>query len=173
MTTEQLIAKQEIRELVDEFSILADNRDAKGQGPLFTEDAVLEFQLGPEGDIHEIPGRDAIVAAFENTVGETSTAKAVYHAIPLDCIARCDFLSHRGRPAFGRVRGLLQTNGRDARTACARPPKGRDSGPGAHGCVMHKTSGASPSRTCPRWQRLRVGPAGLRRPGRRRTHGGV
>ena len=80
MTTEQLIAKQEIRELVDEFSILADNRDAKGQGPLFTEDAVLEFQLGPEGDIHEIPGRDAIVAAFENTVGETSTAKAVYHA---------------------------------------------------------------------------------------------
>ena len=80
MTIEQLIAKQEIRELVDEFSILADNRDAKGQGPLFTEDAVLEFQLGPEGDVHEIPGRDAIVAAFENTVGETSTAKAVYHA---------------------------------------------------------------------------------------------
>ena len=80
MTVEQLIAKQEIRELVDEFSILADNRDAKGQGPLFTEDAVLEFQLGPEGEVHEIPGRAAIVAAFENTVGETSTAKAVYHA---------------------------------------------------------------------------------------------
>ncbi len=80
MTIEQLIAKQEIRELVDEFSILADNRDAKGQGPLFTEDAVLEFQLGPEGEVHEIPGRDAIVAAFENTVGTTSTAKAVYHA---------------------------------------------------------------------------------------------
>ena len=80
MTIEQLIAKQEIRELVDVFSILADNRDAKGQGPLFTEDAVLEFQMGPEGEVHEIPGRDAIVAAFENTVGETSTAKAVYHA---------------------------------------------------------------------------------------------
>ena len=62
MTIDQLIAKQEIRELVDEFSILADNRDAKGQGPLFTEDAVLEFQLGPEGEVHEIPGRDAIVA---------------------------------------------------------------------------------------------------------------
>jgi hypothetical protein len=80
MTIEQLIAKQEISELVGEFSILADNRDAKGQGPLFTEDAVLEFQLGPEGEVHEIDGRDAIVAAFENTVGETSTAKAVYHA---------------------------------------------------------------------------------------------
>ena len=79
MTIDQLIAKQEIRELVDEFSILADNRDAKGQGPLFTEDAVLEFQLGPEGEVHEIPGRDAIVAAFESTVGTTSTAKAVYH----------------------------------------------------------------------------------------------
>lgn len=39
MTIDQLIAKQEIRELVDEFSILADNRDAKGKGPLFTEDA--------------------------------------------------------------------------------------------------------------------------------------
>ena len=65
---------------MDEFSILADNRDAKDQGPLFTEDAVLEFQMGPEGEVHEIPGRDAIVAAFERTVGETSTAKAVYHA---------------------------------------------------------------------------------------------
>ena len=80
MTLEQLIAKQELQELVSEFSILADNRDAKGQGPLFTEDAVLEFQMGPDGEVHEIPGRDAIVAAFENTVGTTSTAKAVYHA---------------------------------------------------------------------------------------------
>lgn len=80
MTIDQLLAKQEIRELVDEFSILADNRDAKGQGPLFTEDAVLEFQMGPEGEVHEILGRDAIVAAFENTVGTGSTAKAVYHA---------------------------------------------------------------------------------------------
>ena len=80
MTVEQLIAKQEIQELVSEFSILADDRNPQGQGPLFTEDAVLEFQRGPEGEVHEIPGRDAIVAAFERTVGESSTAKAVYHA---------------------------------------------------------------------------------------------
>lgn len=80
MTVEQLIAKQEIRELVDTFSVLADDRDAQGQGLLFTEDAVLEFQMGPEGEVHEIPGRDRIVAAFEGTVGAASTVKAVYHA---------------------------------------------------------------------------------------------
>ena len=80
MTVEELIAKQEIQELVSEFSILADDRDAQGQGPLFTEDAVLEFQMGPEGEVHEIPGRAAIVDAFEGTVGTKSTAKAVYHA---------------------------------------------------------------------------------------------
>ena len=80
MTFEELIAKQEIQELVNDFSNLADDRNAQGQGPLFTKDAVLEFQMGPEGEVHEIPGRDAIVAAFENTVGVNSTAKAVYHA---------------------------------------------------------------------------------------------
>ena len=74
MTLEELIAKQEIQELVNDFSNLADDRNAQGQGPLFTEDAVLEFQMGPEGKVHEIPGRDAIVAAFENTVGVNSTA---------------------------------------------------------------------------------------------------
>ena len=80
MTLEELIAKQEIQELVNDFSNLADDRDAQGQGPLFTEDAVLEFQMGPDGEVNEIPGRDAIVAAFERTVGVNSTAKAVYHA---------------------------------------------------------------------------------------------
>ena len=80
MTLEELIAKQEIQELVNDFSNLADDRDAQGQGPLFTEDAVLEFQMGPDGEVTEIPGRDAIVAAFERTVGVNSTAKAVYHA---------------------------------------------------------------------------------------------
>ena len=80
MTIEKLTAIQEIQDLVSEFSILADDRDPQGQGPLFTEDAVLEFQMGPDGEVHEIPGREAIVAAFERTVGTASTAKAVYHA---------------------------------------------------------------------------------------------
>ena len=80
MTIEKLTAIQEISDLVSEFSILADDRNPQGQGPLFTEDAVLEFQMGVDGEVHEIPGRAAIVAAFENTVGASSTAKAVYHA---------------------------------------------------------------------------------------------
>lgn len=55
MTLDELIAKQELQELVNEFSILADDRNPQAQGPLFTEDAVLEFQMGPEGEVHEIP----------------------------------------------------------------------------------------------------------------------
>ena len=66
MTLEELIAKQEIQELVNDFSNLADDRNAQGQGPLFTEDAVLEFQMGPEGEMHEIPGRDAMAVYHAN-----------------------------------------------------------------------------------------------------------
>lgn len=80
MTIEQFSAIQEIQDLVSEFSITADDRNPQGQGPHFAEDAVLEFQMGLDGEVHEIPGRAAIVDAFEGTVGARSTAKAVYHA---------------------------------------------------------------------------------------------
>ena len=51
MKNEVLIAKMELRELVDTFSNLADIKDAKSQGELFLPDGVLEFQIGVWGCI--------------------------------------------------------------------------------------------------------------------------
>ena len=76
MTTEVMRAKMELKELVDTFSNLADVKDAKGQGELFLEDGVLEFQMGFDGEINNIVGREALVAAFANTI---EPCKAVYH----------------------------------------------------------------------------------------------
>ncbi len=76
MTQEMMAAKMELRELVDVFSNLADVKDAKSQGELFTEDGVLEFQMGFDGEVQSIIGRDALVAAFSATI---NPCKAVYH----------------------------------------------------------------------------------------------
>ena len=76
MTIDTISAKMELKELVDVFSNLADVKDAKGQGELFTPDGVLEFQMGFDGDIQNIVGREALVAAFSATI---DPCKAVYH----------------------------------------------------------------------------------------------
>ena len=76
MTIEMLTAKMELKELVDVFSNLADVKNAKGQGELFTPDGVLEFQMGFDGEIQNIVGREALVAAFSATI---NPCKAVYH----------------------------------------------------------------------------------------------
>ena len=76
MTLEMLTAKSELKELVDVFSNLADVKDAASQGDLFTPDGVLEFQMGFDGDVQKIVGREALVAAFSATI---NPCKAVYH----------------------------------------------------------------------------------------------
>lgn len=76
MTMQEMQDRMEIRELTDIFANLADVKDVEGQGRLFLEDGVLEFQMGTEGQVNEIRGRQAIVEAFRNTVGP---AKLVYH----------------------------------------------------------------------------------------------
>ena len=45
MTTEMMMAKMELKELVGVFSNLADVKDAAAQGELFLPDGVLEFQM--------------------------------------------------------------------------------------------------------------------------------
>ena len=72
----ELYEKAQIKELIDTFSNLADVKDAKGQGELFLEDGKLEFQMGFEGAINNIEGREALVEAFSNTI---NPCKAVYH----------------------------------------------------------------------------------------------
>lgn len=76
MTTEIMQAKMELKELVDTFSNLADVKDAASQGELFLPDGILEFQIGPDGEISNIVGREALVEAFSNTI---NPCKAVYH----------------------------------------------------------------------------------------------
>ena len=76
MTNEMMTAKMELKELVDVFSNLADVKGAAVQGELFTEDGVLEFQMGFDGDIQNIVGRKALVEAFSATI---NPCKAVYH----------------------------------------------------------------------------------------------
>lgn len=76
MTMQEMQDRMEIRELTNIFANLADVKNVEGQGELFLEDGVLEFQMGPEGQVNEIRGRQAIVEAFRNTV---CPAKLVYH----------------------------------------------------------------------------------------------
>lgn len=61
MTLEMMEAKMEIKELVDTFSVLADEKDAKTQAGLFAEDAVLTSYQG-EQKISEQHGREEIEA---------------------------------------------------------------------------------------------------------------
>lgn len=61
MTLEMMEAKMEIKELVDTFSILADEKDVKTQAGLFAEDAVLTSYQG-EQKISEQHGREEIEA---------------------------------------------------------------------------------------------------------------
>ena len=76
MTIEEITARTELKELVDVFSNLADIKDAAGQGELFLPDGRLEFQIGFDGEINNIVGREALVAAFAATI---DSCKAVYH----------------------------------------------------------------------------------------------
>ncbi len=76
MRTEELMNKMELRELVDTFANLADVKDAKSQGDLFLPDGTLEFQMGFDGEIKHIVGREALVTAFAATI---DPCVSVYH----------------------------------------------------------------------------------------------
>ena len=76
MSMEVLEAKAELKDLVDTFSNLADVKDARSQGGLFLPDGWLEFQMGLDGEINRIEGREALVQAFAATI---NPCKAVYH----------------------------------------------------------------------------------------------
>jgi ketosteroid isomerase-like protein len=76
MTIEQLNDENQIRDLVNEFANLADMKDAKAQGELFLQDGKIEFQMGMDGQIRNIVGRESLVQAFAATI---NPCKAVYH----------------------------------------------------------------------------------------------
>ena len=73
---QKLIDKMEIEEMVNVFANLADVKDARSQGDLFLPDGILEFQMGFDGEIQNIVGREALVTAFAATI---EPCIAVYH----------------------------------------------------------------------------------------------
>jgi hypothetical protein len=76
MTILEMQDKFEIQELVNVFATLADEKDAKSQGELFLENGLLEFQMGFDGELQSIVGREALVKAFAATI---NPCIAVYH----------------------------------------------------------------------------------------------
>ena len=76
MTMQEMQDRVEIRELTDVFANLADTKEVEKQVELFLPDGKLEFQIGFDGEINNIVGREALLEAFRGTVGP---AKNVYH----------------------------------------------------------------------------------------------
>ncbi|KIR03637.1 hypothetical protein P261_02452 [Lachnospiraceae bacterium TWA4] len=76
MRTEELKDRLELKELVDVFANLSDVKDAKSQGNLFLPDGKLEFQMGFDGEVKDIVGREALVEAFSATI---NPCVSVYH----------------------------------------------------------------------------------------------
>ena len=72
---ETLIEKQAIKELVDTFSNLADEKNVAAQGPLFTEDAHVTTYIGGEV-FADMTSRAEIVDVFTNFL---ANFKTVYH----------------------------------------------------------------------------------------------
>jgi len=64
MSMQEIEDRMAIRELTDIFANLADTKEVDKQAELFAEDGVLEFQMGFDGEINEIKGREACSRPF-------------------------------------------------------------------------------------------------------------
>lgn len=113
MTNEMITAKMELKELIDEFSNLADVKDAASQGELFTEDGVLEFQLGFDGEVQSIVGRKALVEAFAATI---NPCKAVYHINGQHSVTLDDDLTEASGAAYCEATLVNEEEGEDVIT---------------------------------------------------------
>lgn len=113
MTNEVLTAKAELKELVDVFSNLADVKDAAAQGELFTENGVLEFQMGFDGPVQNIVGREALVAAFSATI---NPCKAVYHINGQHTVDLNDDLTEAEGIAYCQATLVNDVDGQDVMT---------------------------------------------------------
>lgn len=113
MTSEMINAKMELKELVDVFSNLADVKDAKSQGDLFTPDGILEFQMGFNGEVQNIVGREDLVEAFSATI---NPCKAVYHINGQHNVTLNDDLTEAEGTAYCEATLVNEEDGRDVIT---------------------------------------------------------
>lgn len=72
---EQLIERQALKDLVDTFSNLADEKNVAAQMPLFTEDAIVNTYIGGKL-VFEMVGRAQIEQVFSDYL---APFHAVYH----------------------------------------------------------------------------------------------
>ncbi len=75
MSLEILEAKSELKELVDTFSNLADEKNISGQMPLFTKDTIVKVYMGEEL-LFDILGTKQLEEIF---TGFTADVKRSYH----------------------------------------------------------------------------------------------
>ena len=113
MTTEMMMAKMELKELVDVFSNLADVKNAAAQGELFLPDGVLEFQMGFDGAIQNIVGREALVAAFAATI---NPCKSVYHINGQHTVTLNDDCTEAEGTAYCQATLVNEEDGKDVMT---------------------------------------------------------
>lgn len=113
MTNEMISAKLELKELVDSFSNFADTKDAISQANLFTPDGILEFQIGFEGDIHKIVGRETLVNAFSSTL---NPCKALYHINGQHNIKLNDDIIEANGISYCQAILVNEVNGKDIMT---------------------------------------------------------
>ena len=113
MTLEMITAKMELKELVDVFSNLADVKDAAAQGELFLLDGVLEFQMGFDGAIQNIVGREALVAAFAATI---NPCKSVYHINGQHTVTLNGDCTEAEGTAYCQATLVNEENGKDVMT---------------------------------------------------------
>jgi hypothetical protein len=113
MTNEVISAKMELKELVDVFSNLTDIKDAASQGELFLPDGVLEFQMGFNGEIQNIVGREALVQAFSATI---NPCKSVYHINGQHTVTLNDDLTEAEGTAYCQATLVNEVDGKDVVT---------------------------------------------------------
>ena len=113
MTNDMISEKMKLKELADTFSNLADIKDAKGQGELFLPDGVLEFQMGFDGEIQNIVGREALVQAFAATI---NPCKAVYHINGQQIVTLNDDLTEAEGTAYCQATLVNEEDGKDVIT---------------------------------------------------------
>lgn len=75
MNLQELSDRAELKELVDKFSNYADIKENDKQVALFTEDAVIEIELGGK-IVFTLHGRDEIEKTFSNSMEDN---KVVFH----------------------------------------------------------------------------------------------
>ena len=114
MITESWSEKMKLKELVDAFANLADEKNAAGQGELFTEQGVLEFQVGFDGELQKIEGKEMLVKAFSAAL---TPCKSLFHINGQHCVTISENGSEAEGILYSQAMLVNETEGKDVLTS--------------------------------------------------------